>query len=313
MIKPKKLISTSLIITITLATFLITTVQAETVQAKSKVSTKITLSQDQIVAASVDKLIASLPKTNKITLNNEAAVNNANTAYNALTDVQKTLVKSANSTKLAASIKKIEDLKQVAIVNQLIEALPKTNKITLANETAVNDAYTAFTALSKSQKVLLNKSNSGKIIAATKQIAKLKKFITNSLRQINSGDEEFTAFAKAGVTGAVESNKAAYDSAIAKAKEQKGSDLTLVEIQTAIDSVNQAIADSNAAQLVVDQISALDSNKDTYATDVASARSAYDGLTDAQKSLVTNYENLVTAEQAIANSSADQLVINQIP
>jgi len=54
-----------------------------------------------------------------------------------------------------------------------------------------------------------------------------------------------------------------------------------------------------AAKIVIDLIDALDNTLESFASDVVAAREAYEALTDAQKELVTNYEELLLAEEEL--------------
>jgi hypothetical protein len=440
MIKSSKSLSKTLIISVALATFLSTAIQVQSVQAATSKPSKAkggvvtkqhTRLENQKAAVAVNAKILALPKLNKMTLANKAAVINANKAYKALTDTQKSLVKSSSKAALNAAVSKIVDLTKVEEVNTLIKALPKVNKITIADAASVNKAYAAFKSLTKDQKKMLTPSYSGKITAAINKIASLKGDSLKALIELNSGKKAFSNFAKAGVTGAidengalyfaqiakdkiakgsdltvaeiqvivntvninvseakalvtinagtevfadfttagitgaVEVNKVAYDSAIAEAKVAKGSDLTLTEVQAIVDTINinvitttalivinagtevfadfatagitgaveenkvaydsaivdaktikgldltleevqavvntknQTVVDFNAAQVVINQIAALDNTKETYATDVVAAKEAYEMLTDVQKALVKNYDILVNAVQPI--------------
>lgn len=65
---------------------------------------------DQAAADSVTEMIVALPNAEDITLDNETAVNEAEEAFNALTEAQKALVSSENQAKLTAAIEKIETL-----------------------------------------------------------------------------------------------------------------------------------------------------------------------------------------------------------
>ncbi len=63
---------------------------------------------------------------------------------------------------------------------------------------------------------------------------------------------------------------------------------------------DQEAADKAAAKAVIDQINALDVQSLDDEPSVVAARGAYDALTDAQKTLVTNLDKLQQAEAAIA-------------
>jgi hypothetical protein len=62
--------------------------------------------------------------------------------------------------------------------------------------------------------------------------------VDTSLAAINAGTAVFSDYAEAGVIGALSENKFTYDTLIALVRNDKGSDLTLSEIQTQVDDVN---------------------------------------------------------------------------
>ncbi|MGC4377153.1 hypothetical protein WD019_09485 [Fictibacillus sp. Mic-4] len=77
----------------------------------------LTSAKDFDAASSVTKLIEALPAVNQLKLSDEQAVNDANAAFNKLTDSQKQLVSKENQNKLKAAMQKIDDLKAQATVN----------------------------------------------------------------------------------------------------------------------------------------------------------------------------------------------------
>ncbi|MCR5231127.1 MAG: endonuclease [Acholeplasmatales bacterium] len=103
-----------------------------------------TQSVDQTKVDNVISLIAALPDT--ITLSDEAAVNSANTAYQALNSAEKKAV--TNYAKLSAAISTIEALNsqtQIQNVISLINTLPST--ITESDVELVNQVATAYNQL----------------------------------------------------------------------------------------------------------------------------------------------------------------------
>src|SRR5665648_13841 len=102
-----------------------------------------------------------------------------------------------------------------------------------------------------------------------------------ALAGINAGTEVFADFATAGVTGAIETSKAGYDTAIAAAIVTKGSDLTLAEVQSEVDAINTAVATAlagiNAGTEVFADFSAagvtgaIEASKAGYDTAIAAA------------------------------------------
>ncbi|MBR3553691.1 MAG: hypothetical protein IKN72_09945, partial [Clostridia bacterium] len=73
------------------------------------------------------------------------------------------------------------------------------------------------------------------------------------------------------------------------------------ELNTAAE---QAAADQTAADAVIAKIDAIGTVEytDVCEAKIAEARGAYNGLTDTQKALVTNYETLTAAGPAMRNS-----------
>jgi alpha-tubulin suppressor-like RCC1 family protein len=90
---------------------------------------------------------------------------------------------------------------------------------------------------------------------------------------------------------------------------------SLLSAEGRITLLQQQAADQAAADLVIALINALPNLNDIALTDedqVIAARTAYDALTEAQQALVTNYENLVAAEEALLDLEAANVVINLI-
>ncbi|WP_148568685.1 DUF4430 domain-containing protein, partial [Acetobacterium bakii] len=104
--------------------------------------------------------------------------------------------------------------------------------------------------------------------------------------------------------------KTAYDTAMAAIQDMTASTKATNAATTALNKavadykpVDPGEADNAAAKVVTDQINALPGADKLALTDkvaVAAARTAYDGLTETQKSLVTNLGTLTAAEAKIA-------------
>ncbi len=103
--------------------------------------------------ANVIALIDALPEADAITLDNEAAVTEAQNAYNALSDEEKELV--SNADKLTAAAAKIDDLKAQA-VEDMINALPAVDAVTEDDRADVEAARDAYDALTDTQKALVS-------------------------------------------------------------------------------------------------------------------------------------------------------------
>ncbi|KLU66113.1 hypothetical protein DEAC_c21520 [Desulfosporosinus acididurans] len=146
-----------------------------------------------------------------------------------LIELQNT-VNSVNAAVVAAALTAInkgtEDISDFAAAG--VWRAAKANKVSY--DSAISDALTAKGSNLTAAEVQKNVDSVNKVAAA------------NALMVINRGTEEFSNFAAAGITKAVQANKAGYDSAIAADRVKKGSDLTLAEMQNVIESVNAASA-----------------------------------------------------------------------
>lgn len=114
---------------------------------------------DEYIANIVIDEVENLPVVGKITLEDEAAVKAAQSAYDALTTSQKAFADKYQSTELVTYIPnrlselatKLVSLKQeaaIAPVNDAIDALPISSKITLEDKEAVEAAEKLYDALS---------------------------------------------------------------------------------------------------------------------------------------------------------------------
>ncbi|NBD25771.1 hypothetical protein GT019_18010, partial [Paenibacillus sp. T1] len=130
--------------------------------------------EDQQAADAVIALIAALPAAANLTLSDEAAVNGASSAFNALTATRQDLV--TNKSKLTDALARMTQLKADkaaadAVIAQ-IAALPATASLALSDETAVTAANTAYSALSADQRNLV--TNQTKLSDAVARIGVLK-------------------------------------------------------------------------------------------------------------------------------------------
>ncbi|MBR6549519.1 MAG: hypothetical protein IKT68_08275, partial [Clostridia bacterium] len=248
-----------------------------------------------------------------------AAVVAAREAYNALTSAQKAYV--TNLEKLQQAESKIAELKAQADQEALDKAAAKLvadqidalNVQSLNDESAVVAAREAYNALTSAQKAYV--TNLEKLVAAETKIADLKaekeaqeaadkaaaQAVTDAIAALNvdSLDDE------ADVVAAREAYDALTDTqkdlvtnlAVLKAAEQ-----TILQLKA--DYEAQIEADKMLAQIVTDQIDALNVQSLSNEPAVVAARAAYERLTDAQKGYVTNLDKLEQAEATIADLTA---------
>ena len=274
------------------------------------------LAADQAAADQVEALIAALPA--EVSLEDQEAVENARTQYNALSANQKTYV--TNYSTLTAAEDTIAALEehaaqqaQVNAVIAAIGALPQ--EITLEQKAAVEAARAAYDALTDEQKEqVVNyttlesaESSIAALEAQTAADAEDQAAANEVIQQIEALPQEITLTDKE----AVEAVRAAYD---ALSEEQKAlvnnyHNLTAAEeaikTQENYEAANQR--DQAAADEVVKKIQALP--KEIMLADQAAvqeARAAYDALTETQKAIVINYQVLVEAEVRLAELKDEQ-------
>lgn len=260
---------------------------------------------DKAAANQVISLIGSIPST--VTLDDREIINEARTAYNALTSAQQALVTNYDRlTRAEAAIKQLEqnakDKAAADKVVNMIESLP--SPITLDSKNAVNAARNAYNILTASQKGYV--TNYSKLLAAENRIVELEAEaaeqaeINAVIAAINAIPDDVTLEDKSIVTAARNSYNALDNSQ--KAKVINYDDLTnaeaviaALEAQENADKTDKAAADTviNLINTIPEEVTLEDKAL------VESVRKAYDALTNTQKALVANYSNLIDAEAKI--------------
>ena len=259
----------------------------------------------------VRSLIQDLPKAENVTLDDEAAIQEAREAYDALPAERQEWVGAEYSDKLAQAEQALEDLKAnqqavQAVIDQ-IDALKPADELTLDDKTAVEAAQKAYDALTDGQKAQV--TNADALKAARDKIAELEKAAADQqaaqavIDQIDALGEITSLDQKA----AVEAAQKAYDALTDTQKALVTNADALKAAQDKIAELEKAAADQQAAQAVIDQIDALGeiTSLDQKAA-VEAAQKAYDALTDTQKALVTNADALKAAQDKIAELEQGQ-------
>ena len=106
-------------------------------------------------AKAVETKINALPDSQSLTLEHKAAVEEAQAAYDALSNEAKELVSADCKTKLTACLEKLATLDQPAAIERLntqIANLPEATELTTADSAAVRAAGEAYNALSEENK-----------------------------------------------------------------------------------------------------------------------------------------------------------------
>jgi len=269
---------------------------------------------DIAAANAVAAKITALPSALLLTLSNEAAVVEAQTAYQALTADQQTHVKAEDKSTLEAAVAKIAelnaklaaDIAAAGVVASKIAALPATLLLTLDHETAVADVQAAYDALTADQKGHVEAADVDALNNAVAKIAELKAKLAADIEAADEVARKITALpAAAALTlsdqASVAAAKSAYEGLTPEQK-QHVSTPNLNLLNAAVSKIETLQADVQAAANVDALIQALPVTAVLTLqneTAVGAAQTAYDALTAARKSLV-QAESLTKLEAAVA-------------
>ena len=302
---------------------LVTNLTTLTAAEKAYADLKAKAEADQAAANIVIGKINAIG-TVSYTPESKALIDAAREAYDALTDAQKGLVSAAtykiltDAEQTYADLKKKADADQAA-ANIVIGKINAIGTVTLSSEAAILDARSAYDALTAAQKVLV--TNYGVLTAAEKAYADLKAKAEADQAAANAVIVKIDAIGTVTLSSeaAITAARSAYNALTADQKALVTNLSTLTAAEAALDQLKkQAAADQAAANIVISKISAIGTVE--YTTEskarIDAAREAYDGLTAAQKVLVTNYGVLTAAEKAYADlkakAEADQAAANAV-
>ena len=242
------------------------------------------------------KLMQKIDAIGEVTLDSEAAIQEARTAYEALPKEVKARVSNYNTlTEAEASLQNLKD--EITAVMNKIDAI---GTVTLDSETAIQEARMAYNKLSDAQKARV--TNLATLTTAEQTLEKLKgdaKAVADTEAAISSIITPITLDSEASIAKA----RASYD---ALSDENKAKITNYEVLTTAEATLAQLKADLAAAEAVDQKITAvgtvtLDSKKA-----IAEARDAYNKLTDVQKQQVTKLATLTAAEDTYAKLVAEE-------
>ena len=236
------------------------------------------------------KLIEAIPDPADVTTADADKVAAAKTAYDKLTDDQKTKITEAEKEKLDAAVQALSDA-ETSDVEALIRALPSASSVTTADAEAIEAAKEAFDELTEAQKAIVKATLKDKLAAdlAALAIAKLP-----AADNVTAADKD-----------AIEAARAAYDALTSTQKSSVG-EAAKAKLEAAEAKIQDAV-DTEAAKAVIDKINALPASTAVTANDKAdieAARAAYDALTDNQKAKIDTdtLKKLTDAEAAIQDA-----------
>lgn len=255
---------------------------------------------DVAAAEKVSSAIALLDK--ELTLEDKAAVENARSAYEGLTDVQKAYVTNLSvlteaEDRIQVLEKEAADQNAAAAVDALISGIEGADIFQL--EEKIVAAETAYDELTDDQKALVKNYEVLRNWRINLDKAKADKTAADKVTaRIALLDRELTLADKASVTEA----RSAYDQLTDDQKAYVGNLDVLANAEKKIKELETAVENQKAADAVKDLIDRLPDIDDLTEDDhdaVSAARKAYDDLNDDQKKLVDNEQQLIDLEKKI--------------
>ena len=260
---------------------------------KAMEEAKEQMSQDKLAAESV---IAKINAIGEVTLESEAVITEARTAYDKLTDAQKELVGTENLAKLTDAEKKLAELKQQAeedqkVANAVIEKINAIGEVTLESEAAITEARAAYDKLTEAQKKFISETELKTLKAAEAKLKVLKQQAAADQEKANAVIEKINAIGEVTLESekAITETRTAYNALTDAQKNLVGED-NLAKLTTAekkLAELKEQAADQKAADAVIEKIKAIGEVTLESKNDIEEARAAYDKLTDSQKKLIS--------------------------
>ena len=271
-----------------------------TIYVRSDMDKATITSVEPVEVTTTQGIVPTLPKTVKVGYNNGAFDNQTvKVTWPAITAAELANVGDVNfegevegtATKamLTIHVLKAPDDPAVAAVKELIDAI---GEVTLDSGDAIDAARTAYDKLPEAKKVLVD--NYEKLTAAEEAYTALV-----DAAAAKAVDDLIDAIGEVTLESgdAIKAARAAYDALTDTQKEL----VKNYEKLTAAEEAYTALVDAAAAKAVDDLIDAIGEVTLESGDAIKAARAAYDALTDTQKELVKNYEELTAAEEAYTN------------
>ena len=271
-----------------------------TIYVRSDMDKATITSVEPVEVTTTQGIVPTLPKTVKVGYNNGAFDNQTvKVTWPAITAAELANVGDVNfegevegtATKamLTIHVLKAPDDPAVVAVKELIDAI---GEVTLDSGDAIDAARTAYDKLPEAKKVLVD--NYEKLTAAEEAYTALV-----DAAAAKAVDDLIDAIGEVTLESgdAIKAARAAYDALTDTQKEL----VKNYEKLTAAEEAYTALVDAAAAKAVDDLIDAIGEVTLESGDAIKAARAAYDALTDTQKELVKNYEELTAAEEAYTN------------
>ena len=249
----------------------------------------IKTAEEKLSKLQVENAESKISAIGDVTLDSKDAIKDARDTYDALTDDQKKQV--TNYDVLETAEAKLSDL-QVENVKTKIDGI---GEVTLSSSSTIKAARTAYDALTDDQKKQV--TNYDVLEAAEKKLSDLQ--VENVKNKID-GIGEVTLSSSSTIKAA----RSAYNALTADQKKQ-------VTNYDVLQKAESELSDLQKADAVVTKIKNIGTVTLKSESKIKQARTAYNKLTDKQKTLVTNYDVLEKAEKDLADlKAADQVSKN---
>ena len=241
--------------------------------------------------AAADAVVMKIDAIGAVTLDDEEAIKEARDAYSALTEEQQKLV--TNIQILTDAEDKLAVLKaDKAAAEAVVEKIEAIGEVTLESEEVIAAAREAYDALTEDQKALV--TNGDILAAAETKLADLKaaQEVEEQIKAIG----EVTLERKEAIAAA----RQAYDALTENQKTLVTNADTLTAAEEILSALEAVEADKAEAQTVINLIETIDEKiTEDSESDITAAREAYEALTEEQKAYVTNYDDLLAAEEEL--------------
>ena len=249
----------------------------------------IKTAEEKLSKLQVENAESKISVIGDVTLDSKDAIKDARDTYDALADDQKKQV--TNYDVLETAEAKLSDL-QVENVKTKIDGI---GEVTLSSSSTIKAARTAYDALTDDQKKQV--TNYDVLEAAEKKLSDLQ--VENVKNKID-GIGEVTLSSSSTIKAA----RSAYNALTADQKKQ-------VTNYDVLQKAESELSDLQKADAVVTKIKNIGKVTLKSESKIKQARTAYNKLTDKQKTLVTNYDVLEKAEKDLADlKAADQVSKN---
>ena len=237
--------------------------------------------------AKIEFLECRIDSIGDVTLDDAALILDIKETYNAMTTKDRSYVKNFRTVFVPAmqALQKLQDAEEAAKVQALIDTIPGMGEITLEKEPAVREIETAYNALTKDQRALVDATHLENALAVIKQLRQVR--IDRLIALINGFGDNITLADEPVITEAME----IYDWLYMDERE-------LVDYEKLILVNGKLQKLQKAAAAEVDVLIEAIGNTVGYGSGkvIKTARAAFDALTPGSQKYVKNIALLEEAE-----------------